>query len=90
MKSQNSLRMWLKYKPEFARTVDGTVTLPKYFLPGQSGKKAGHYRRMVRHIELRQSEGKLWMARIYEQPGNRLVYAWTERDGELIQSTHQS
>ena len=82
-KSEYCLKMWLKYKPQHATTADGTVVIPKYFLPNQR-KRNGHFNRMIKHINRRISEGKLWQAKIYEHPGNMVVFSWTERDGETV------
>lgn len=77
-KSEYCLKLWLKYKPECARTPDGTVTIPKYFGATDRGTKEGHYRRMMKHIAKRRDEGKIWQAKIYEHPGNIIRFEWRE------------
>ena len=88
-KSQYCLKMWLKYKPEHATTLDGTVTIPKYFAPDGRGR-AGILDRMMRHIANRIAGGKLWQARIFEHPGNCEIFTWNDqtgatRGGEMLQ-----
>ncbi len=73
------LKAWIKYDPQHSTTANGAVTLRKpYRTPGE---RAGELKRLLRHISQRIQEGKIWQARIYEQPGNAEIFSWTNQEG---------
>ncbi|MDX2284645.1 MAG: hypothetical protein NW241_10805 [Bacteroidia bacterium] len=77
--SGSSLKAWLKYAPQHATTLDGAVTLHKPYR--SEPQRQGELNRLLRHIAQRISEGRIWQARIYEQPGNRLLLQWSNLAG---------
>ncbi|MEO1808039.1 MAG: hypothetical protein AAFU33_24725 [Bacteroidota bacterium] len=78
--SYGMLKLWMKYKPEHSPTTSGTTTESKYF----------HHTQTADHLMMELLEKgtnqilneKVWLVRLYQQPGNTLLFEWSEEKGE--------
>lgn len=71
---KKSLKLWLKFRREHAKTPDGVAILIEDFT--NEGNRARKLEKLKEYVQKRNSEGLIWKAKIYEQPGNREVYNW--------------
>ena len=84
-----SVSLWRKYKPQYQTNLPGTHTKTLYFGEGDAALAHEHILTLARELwsEINRKgdagECPLWQARIYENPGNQLVFHWDADEGEI-------
>ncbi|MEO0471160.1 MAG: hypothetical protein AAF206_16145 [Bacteroidota bacterium] len=91
--TSRQLRLWLKYRHEFALTKNGTVILTEGFR--NTSERERKLNKLYRHASKRREEEKILKARIYEDPGNRLIWEWNlpfkdDNQSEFKHEAHQN
>lgn len=81
MADKRFLKLWLKFQSKYEQSNDGVVVLRDSFTT--QGQRAAILRRYESRIN--KHKPRLWKARIYEQPGNKLIFEWS-----LIETKQQN
>jgi len=81
--SYEKMTLWLKYKPAYATSPEGIIRISKFAASGDRLKQLTQREWMLAKASKEIDEGKLWLARIYEQPGNHTSFSWSAQRGEI-------
>ena len=76
--------LWLKFKPAFSIypvKQDGTLKVEKSFVKGDREARTKAWIELMDRFYAEKEGEKLWLARIYEHPGNCMIWDWSE-EGE--------
>jgi len=85
-----TLSLWLCYKPEARHhpqvrcNLDGIHTLTKYYPAEDHEQRTRLYDKLMLFAAHEIDQGRLWLARMYEQPTNEQVFSWSEQKGEIF------
>lgn len=85
-RGQKRLILWLKYKPSQAPivAVNGTIKAELYLGKDDFGVHNTIVSDFLKKIQEEKRNGKIWLAKIFEHPGNILLFDWSEDEGELF------
>ncbi len=79
--SKPQLRLWLKFKYGKGRTESGTAILKNYLnATGSDRKKVMN--KLIKLAYRYRMNDLIWQARIYEHPGNQLIWDWKQYEEE--------
>lgn len=72
--AKQELKAWIKFKAEHATTPTGVcILLESYRSPSERTRKL---LKLLRYVRKQIEADKIWKAKIYDQPGNKLISDW--------------
>ena len=74
-------KLWMKYKPEHSTTQSGTLIEQKYFHHNERGDQLMF--QLLSRATTEILNEKVWLVRLYQQPGNTIIFEWSEDKGEI-------
>lgn len=79
--SRPQLRLWIKFKNGKGRTENGTAILKNYLNATGSDRKKT-LNKLIKLANRYRMKDLIWQARIYEHPGNHLIWDWKQYEDE--------